>query len=55
MDLDVREGMNCGNVRWNEKESLQTTLEQEKGKVYLPVWVNVYTKSIGLPQQGLVL
>jgi len=54
VDSDIREGTYCGNVRLNEKESLQTTLQQEKGKAYLPVWGNVYTRSISLTQQGLL-
>lgn len=53
VDLDVREGTNCGNVGWNEKESLQTTFARRKGN-FACLFGSVYTRSVSLTQQGLL-
>lgn len=50
VDLDVREGTNCGNVGWNEKESLQTTFERRKGN-FACLFGSMCTQHISLTQQ----
>lgn len=53
VDLDVREGTNCGNVGWNEKESLQTTFERRKGS-FTCLFGSMCTQHTSLTQQELL-